>query len=94
LYPFILNDSPIAVSLGNGAWHNTQDVLYFLANAGIAFALPEKNARKKIDRTTKKMLPNNIRLIFTSLPRVTMKMTPDQKINFIAGWNTKVSSHL
>ncbi|MGA9177384.1 MAG: hypothetical protein WBZ05_09085, partial [Desulfobacterales bacterium] len=91
---FSLNASPMAVSRGNGAWHNAQEVLYFLANAGIAFALPGKNVRKRIDKTTKKMLPNNIRLNFTSFPRVMMKMTPDQKINFIAGWNTKVSSHL
>jgi len=54
--------------------------LYFLANAGIALALPEKNDRKRIDKTTKKMLPNNIRLKFTSFPGIMMKMTPDQKI--------------
>jgi len=60
--------------------------LYFLANAGIAFALPEKNVRKRNDKTTKKMVPINIRLIFTPFPGIMMKMTPDQK--------TRCNNHL
>jgi len=59
----------MAVSRGNGAWHNAQEVLYFLANAGIALALPEKNARKRIEKAIVKIPPKNIRLIFFLLSR-------------------------
>jgi len=69
----------MAVSRGNGEWHNAQDVLYFLANAGIAFAFLVKNARKRIEKTTVKRLPKNTRLIFSSFPGALLKLTPEQK---------------